>query len=88
MIQWHPISELPDALKDGRQLLLWSGEADVGRWSASGAYFGTGTPGWSDVIEGGELSGITHFAEINSPETAIVTITIKPDADWDQPISA
>lgn len=29
---WKPIAELPDALKDGRQVLLWDGDANVCRW--------------------------------------------------------
>lgn len=67
MIPWHPISQLPDALKDGRELLLWDGAAVVDTWSARGAHFGMGEPGWSECHEGSALDGVTHYAEITAP---------------------
>lgn len=67
-IDWIPIADLPDYLKDGREVLLWDGDsADVGTWSNT-ADFGHGEPGWSETTEGGRLLGITHFAELNVPD--------------------
>ncbi|EJU14124.1 hypothetical protein LH128_05178 [Sphingomonas sp. LH128] len=66
-IDWCPIAGLPDALKDGREVLVWDGEnADVACWQEH-AHFGQGDPGWQDTGVGGELSGITHYAEIDPP---------------------
>jgi hypothetical protein len=55
-IDWLPISELPEAFKDGRQLLLWAFDCPV-LWR------------WLDGPENlnGMLHSATHFAEINSP---------------------
>lgn len=57
-IDWIPIAELPDALKDGREVLLhWPGSAAVSVWKNGDwrnfAPYRTGQP--------------THFAEINPP---------------------
>lgn len=66
-IDWRPIAELPEALKDGREVLVWGDEsADVATWQQR-AHFGQGDPGWQDTGVGGELTDITHFAEISPP---------------------
>jgi hypothetical protein len=63
-INWRPIADLPDELKDGREMLLWE-TAVEGR--AEIAAFDTV---WCDR-DGATIHGITHFAEIdprrNSP---------------------
>lgn len=65
-IEWLPIADLPDALKDGREVLLWDGSnADVGIWSIQ-RWWDDG-PGWNETTEGGPLYHVTHFAEINPP---------------------
>ena len=66
-IDWRAIASLPATLKDGREVLVWDGEnADVAIWQEH-ADFGQGEPGWQDTGVGGELTGITHFAEIEPP---------------------
>ncbi|QNG46162.1 hypothetical protein [Sphingobium yanoikuyae] len=67
-IDWIPIAEMPDHLKDGRDLLFWSDdEAVIALWDK----FITGEDdyyeGWA-TREGGNLMGATHFAEINAPD--------------------
>lgn len=54
-IDWIPIADMPDALKDGRTFLVWAGHPCLGQWlNGKLAYTrGTVTP--------------THFAEINAP---------------------
>lgn len=67
MITWRPIAELPDELKDGREVLLWDGDrADVGSWAIE-RWWDNG-PGWNDTGEGAPLLDVTHFAEINAPD--------------------
>jgi len=66
MILWTPIDQIPEALKDGRPVLLWiEGRPLTASWDRDR---------W-DLIEGGEYAAslavygvITHFAEINPPE--------------------
>ncbi|WP_443019134.1 helix-turn-helix domain-containing protein [Sphingomonas sp.] len=57
-IPWRPIAELPDALKDGREVLVWDAWPYVASWEGGD---------WriQDWIPVGEP---THFAEINAPE--------------------
>lgn len=64
MIAWRPIAELPDELKDGRNVLLCerydngSSRIDICSWIAS--------MGWVD--SGSEVfDEVTHFAEITPP---------------------
>ncbi len=75
MIDWRPIADIPDALKDGREVLLWEvaveGRAEIAAWSPAGpahmppAYqLANGV--WSDR-EGYTIRGVTHFADIGSP---------------------
>ncbi|RSV15673.1 hypothetical protein CA235_07420 [Sphingomonas sp. ABOLF] len=75
MIPWRPIAELPDALKDGQEVLLWEtvveGRAEFAVWSPSGPAFMPASYHlahgvWCDR-EGATIHGITHFAEITSP---------------------
>jgi hypothetical protein len=55
-IDWTPIADIPEHLKDGRSLLLWcEGGAMVGSYWQGGWISGNG-----DVEP-------THFAEINPP---------------------
>jgi hypothetical protein len=71
MITWTPIEQLPDELKDGREVLLWLGDdgATVASWvDYSGSYRPEGQfADWND--ERGPLGflTVTHFAEITPP---------------------
>jgi hypothetical protein len=64
MIPWRPIAELPDELKDGRQVLVCE-QYDDGSWRADTCRWGDAL-GWRD---GGdqEFDEPTHFAEITPP---------------------
>ena len=65
MIPWTPIDQIPEALKDGRPVLLWVDGACLDAVFYSGLW-----RRWSDwsadfvPLEG----AITHFAEINAPD--------------------
>jgi hypothetical protein len=73
-IPWQPIANIANALKDGREVLLWNDDyAVVGQWAASGAHFGMGDPSWSEAHEGSALDNVTHFAEITPPCLTAVT---------------
>lgn len=63
-IDWIPISDLSDALKDGREVLFWDVWGVPERKSARVATF-SGTD-WRDD-EGVPIWTPTHFAEINPP---------------------
>lgn len=70
MITWTPIDQLPEALKDGRPLLLhlppgknFDGGAIEGWWFSSPKEI---DDGWETIVGG--LGEPTHFAEINAPE--------------------
>lgn len=69
MITWRPIAELPDELKDGRDVLLWEdGSAALANWvDYSPGDVGGKSANWHD--ERGSLghATVTHFAEINGP---------------------
>jgi hypothetical protein len=66
MIPWRPIAELPDALKDGREVLVWTHHPLIVFWSAFYGTAGGGT--WES--DGGtiEHNSITRFAEIQPPD--------------------
>lgn len=72
MITWTPIEQLPDELKDGRTIFLWTGTSKDGfhieaswhetRWTPAGEK----VPGWVD--DGGAIMcEVNHFAEITPP---------------------
>ncbi len=65
MITWTPIAQLPDELKDGREVLLWSDDPRI-KGAIQVDWVGTG---WAEVMEGRLLDDIdfTHFAEITPP---------------------
>lgn len=70
MIEWKPIDEMPDELKNGRQVLLWDdGEAIVGVFVPLGGVFETSVDGWCvNSFECQPILRVTHFAEINPPK--------------------
>lgn len=73
-IDWIPIADLPDALKDGREVLLWEavveGRAEIAAWSPSAMWkpllIRNNEGVWCDR-DGSTIHGITHFAEITRP---------------------
>lgn len=71
MLNWKPIAELPDALKDGRQVLIWEdhGGATACTWRAEGLLSGWDT-GFASEIDGCPLlcEFPTHYAEVNPPD--------------------
>ena len=64
MITWLPISELPDALKDGREVLVW--DVESGAMVAEWVLHMSDPAAWKDVVGLNPLTP-THFAEINPP---------------------
>jgi hypothetical protein len=92
MIDWKPIAEMPDALKDGRRVLLWDvdlEQPETARWHGE----------WEIYERYGSdtLVGPTHYAEINAPGAVIVQVvdlhaTLTPDqralkAEWERKMS-
>lgn len=77
MIAWRPIAEMPESLKDGREVLLWHDEgppqspgAEVGTWNSDHHWSQDDdeAPGyWEALYECAAIAGVTHFAEINPP---------------------
>ncbi|MEC3912185.1 hypothetical protein U5A82_17400 [Sphingobium sp. CR2-8] len=73
-IDWRPIAELPDNLKDGREVLLWETVAGIGAeiasWSPSAMWKPLAVRNkegvWCDRA-GFTIRGITHYAEIGPP---------------------
>lgn len=70
-IGWTPIAEIPAALKDGRELLLWDDKRRVADchfgFYAGGMYAGgKGHDYWLMRGSSQKLEP-THFAEINPP---------------------
>lgn len=67
-IDWQPIAEIPDALKDGRQVLLWAEDitpgAEVGTWEAA---LPSWPEGWTALYDHAPITDVTHFAEITPP---------------------
>lgn len=70
-IEWLPISDLPDAFKDGRQVLIWDdGSAVVCFWRHGGSPSVTGwDTGYASEMYGDPImaESVTHFAEITPP---------------------
>jgi hypothetical protein len=76
MITWTPIAQLPDELKDGREVLLWLGKdgPTLASWVdySGGGYVPEGEfANWSD--ERGPLGHltVTHFAQITPPDEPV-----------------
>jgi hypothetical protein len=68
MITWTPIGQLPDELKDGREVLLWDADEPEG-YRATTATFSSlegGLGGWRND-EFIKVENPTHFAEITPP---------------------
>ena len=60
-IDWLPIAEIPDLLKDGREVLAWDSEfpePHIVRWNLAAGVF------WNDE---GVTINPSHAAEINPP---------------------
>jgi hypothetical protein len=67
-INWRPIDEMPDALKDGREVLLWAEAATCANFVTYAFEEVDGSKGnWHD--DRGSLGHLepTHFAEIGEP---------------------
>lgn len=60
MITWTPIADMPDELKDGREVLVSSAEhgALLASWLVDM---------WVDTIGGNPFRDATHYSEINAP---------------------
>lgn len=66
-IDWIPLDDLPERLRDGRDLLFWSNdEVVVAFWDTFLDEQDEEYLDWA-TREGGHLVGATHFAEINPP---------------------
>jgi hypothetical protein len=75
MIAWRPIAELPDELKDGRNVLLWDGDEPAGYEVvvASFSDMGGGEGDWRND-EFVQITNPTHFAEINAPPSKFAIV--------------
>lgn len=69
MIQWTPISEMPDELRDGRRLLLW-GEFEGNGYFVVAQWFPEGDYWESDDDYQYQNRCFTHYCEITQPEDA------------------
>lgn len=66
-IDWIPLDDLPERLRDGRDLLFWSNdEVVIAFWDTFLDEQDEEYQDWA-TREGGHLVGATHFAEINPP---------------------
>ncbi len=82
-IDWIPIADMPDALKDGREV-LFSCDDGHGNWRTIGKW--DAEFGWVD--DGGAwIEVATHFAEINAPDTMVVDVKLGR-SNWLDPLSA
>lgn len=66
LIDWKPTAAMPEDRKDGRDMLVWNGQADVAVW-AQERWRDEG-PGWNDTGEGMPINEVTFWADINPPE--------------------
>lgn len=65
---WKRIAELPDALKDGRQVLVWGRfEADVATWKTGKNGWNMPESGYFQCDTGAPIVEPTDFAEIMPP---------------------
>jgi hypothetical protein len=60
-IDWQPIAIVPCERKDGRHLLLWQGEAFIGRWVTDADH-----AAWATVSD--RIITPTHWADVNPPK--------------------
>lgn len=68
-IDWIPIEEIPEVLKDGRDVLLW--EADEGETGRAAVGKFTGDSWYCACYDFQSIWKPTHFAEINAPEAGL-----------------
>lgn len=61
-IDWIEIADLPDALKDGREVLLWVSHGFPAVYKWRGRFW------WNMEDVALNMAWPTHFAEINTPE--------------------
>ncbi|MDO6416242.1 hypothetical protein Q4F19_17785 [Sphingomonas sp. BIUV-7] len=64
LIHWQAIAAMPDDRKDGRDMLLWNGDAEVGAWFDNGL----DGPGWAGTRDVLPIENVTHWADISLPE--------------------
>lgn len=71
MITWTPTDQMPDELRDGRDVLLWdNGHCTVGAWrrTLEAWLLSDGLGGFAcDELGDGYCIQPTHFAEITPP---------------------
>jgi len=67
LINWQPMSMMPESRKDGRFVLLWAdGTPEVGSWNNSSVW---DTDGWWEAqYEGANITNVSWWADINPPE--------------------
>ena len=53
---WHPIAEIPDDHRDGRDVLLWAGHLVLASWCDD----------WCDAV-GRPVRGVTQWADVEGP---------------------
>lgn len=64
LINWQPITSMPDDRKDGRPMLLWDdGRPIIGCWLKFG-----GSWEWAEQQEFMTIDNPTYWADINPPE--------------------
>lgn len=64
-IEWLPIEDLPEEMKDGRDVLAWGRDGAVVVYWVESSGLGA-VSHW--VSESGFIERPTHFAEINAPD--------------------
>lgn len=66
-IDWIPAADIPEALKDGREVLLWEADSS-GKPHRFGCHTGAFAGGHWYVSGEPRHVAVTHIAEINRPE--------------------